>query len=55
MSLLHKDTRLALEAAREAGFAGSLGPVAHAAFDRSVAAGDAELDDAALLRLFRRA
>jgi hypothetical protein len=30
-----------------------LGPVAHEAFNRAVAAGDAELDDAALFRLFR--
>jgi hypothetical protein len=27
--------------------------VAHEAFDRAVAAGDGDLDDAALLRLFR--
>jgi 3-hydroxyisobutyrate dehydrogenase len=55
VTLLQKDTRLALEAARAAGFAGTLGPVAHEAFNRAVAAGDAELDDAALLRLFRSA
>jgi L-threonate 2-dehydrogenase len=53
VTLLQKDTRLALEAGRAAGFAGSLGPVAHEAFNRAAAAGDAELDDAALLRLFR--
>jgi 3-hydroxyisobutyrate dehydrogenase len=53
VTLLQKDTRLALEAARAAGFEGLLGPVAHEAFNRAVAAGDAELDDAALLRLFR--
>jgi putative dehydrogenase len=53
VTLLQKDTRLALEAARAAGFEGALGPVAHEAFNRAVAAGDAELDDAALLRLFR--
>jgi len=53
VTLLQKDTRLALEAARAAGFPGALGPVAHEAFNRAAAAGDAELDDAALLRLFR--
>jgi 3-hydroxyisobutyrate dehydrogenase len=53
VTLLQKDTRLALEAAAAAGFAGSLGPVAHEAFNRAAAAGDAQLDDAALLRLFR--
>ncbi|MEJ8835084.1 NAD(P)-dependent oxidoreductase [Ramlibacter sp. AN1133] len=54
VTLLQKDTGLALQAARAAGFQASLGPVAHEAFNRAVAAGDAELDDAALLRLFRR-
>lgn len=53
VTLLQKDTRLALEAARAAGFEAALGPVAHEAFNRAVRAGDAELDDAALLRLFR--
>jgi 3-hydroxyisobutyrate dehydrogenase len=53
VTLLQKDTGLALQAARAAGFQGSLGPVAHEAFNRTAAAGDAELDDAALLRLFR--
>ncbi|MEJ5990560.1 NAD(P)-dependent oxidoreductase [Ramlibacter sp. PS3R-8] len=53
VTLLQKDTRLALEAAQAAGFRASLGPAAHEAFNRAVAAGDAELDDAALLRLFR--
>lgn len=53
VTLLQKDTRLALDAARSAGFQGLLGPVAHEAFNRAVAAGDAELDDAALFRLFR--
>jgi 3-hydroxyisobutyrate dehydrogenase len=54
VTLLQKDTGLALEAARAAGFAGLLGPVAHEAFDRAVAAGYADLDDAALWRLFRQ-
>jgi L-threonate 2-dehydrogenase len=53
VTLLQKDTRLALEAARAAGFVGALGPVAHDAFNRAAAAGDAALDDAALFRLFR--
>jgi putative dehydrogenase len=53
VTLLQKDTRLALEAARAAGFRASLGTPAHEAFNRAVAAGDAQLDDAALLRLFR--
>jgi 3-hydroxyisobutyrate dehydrogenase len=53
VTLLQKDTRLALEAARAMGFEGLLGPLAHEAFNRAAAAGDAELDDAALLRLFR--
>jgi 3-hydroxyisobutyrate dehydrogenase len=55
VTLLQKDTRLALEAARAAGFQGTLGPVAHEAFNRAVDVGDAELDDAALFRLFRSA
>jgi 3-hydroxyisobutyrate dehydrogenase len=53
VTLLQKDTRLALEAAHAAGFRASIGPAAHEAFNRAVEAGDAELDDAALLRLFR--
>jgi L-threonate 2-dehydrogenase len=53
VTLLQKDTRLALEAATAAGFRASIGPAAHEAFNRAVEAGDAELDDAALLRLFR--
>jgi L-threonate 2-dehydrogenase len=53
VTLLQKDTRLALEAARAAGFEGVLGPLAHEAFNRAVAAGDADLDDAAHFRLFR--
>jgi len=51
VSLLHKDTRLALEAARAAGFEGPLGPAAHAVFDAAMRAGMAGLDDAALFRL----
>lgn len=52
VTLLQKDTRLALEAARAAGFAARLGPVAHQAFNDAVQAGHAGLDDAALLKLF---
>jgi 3-hydroxyisobutyrate dehydrogenase len=51
VSLLHKDTRLALEAARAAGFQGPLGAQAHAAFERAVQAGLRDLDDAALFKL----
>ena len=51
LSLLHKDTRLALEAARAAGFEGPLGPAAHGVFDRAVRAGLRDLDDAALFKL----
>src|SRR4051812_42909208 len=47
VSLLHKDTRLALEAARVAGFEGPLGPAAHAVFEQAVQAGPRGLDDAA--------
>jgi 3-hydroxyisobutyrate dehydrogenase len=54
VSLLHKDTRLALEAADDAGFDPALGRLAHDAFVRAVAAGWAEQDDAVLLRLLRR-
>ncbi len=53
VTLLQKDTRLALEAARAAGFSGRLGPVAHEAFNDAVRAGHAGLDDAALLKLFQ--
>lgn len=51
MSLLHKDTRLAVEMARAAGFEGPLGPAAHGVFDAAVQAGLADLDDAALFKL----
>ena len=54
VTLLQKDTRLALEAARQAGFEAALGPVAHEAFNRAVAAGHADLDDAVLFELFRK-
>jgi L-threonate 2-dehydrogenase len=51
VTLLQKDTRLAVEAARQAGFEGPLGPAAHAVFARAAEAGFAGLDDAALFRL----
>ena len=53
VTLLHKDTRLALEAARSAGFDAALGTLAHAAFARAVATGRADCDDAILLELSR--
>lgn len=51
VTLLQKDTRLAIEAARAAGFTASLGACAHRVFSDAVDAGLAELDDAALLKL----
>jgi putative dehydrogenase len=51
MTLLHKDTGLALQAGEAAGFSGALGAAAHRMFDEAVKAGLAELDDAALFRL----
>jgi 3-hydroxyisobutyrate dehydrogenase len=50
LALLQKDTRLAVEAARAAGFAGPLGTAARDAFAGAAAAGLAGLDDAALFR-----
>jgi L-threonate 2-dehydrogenase len=54
MTLLAKDTRLALEAAAAAGFAGPLGAPASAVFAAAVAAGLEGLDDAALLGFLQR-
>lgn len=54
VTLLHKDTRLALAAAAAAEFDAPLGRAAHEAFARAVAAGRADWDDAALLETFRR-
>jgi len=51
MTLLAKDTRLAVDAAAAAGFEGPLGAPARDVFARAVDAGLAELDDAALLKL----
>jgi len=53
MTLLEKDTSLALQAAESAGFAGPLGPVAAQVFAKASAAGLADLDDAALLTYLR--
>jgi 3-hydroxyisobutyrate dehydrogenase-like beta-hydroxyacid dehydrogenase len=55
MTLLEKDTALAVQAAAAAGFAGPLGAAARDVFARASAAGLAELDDAALLRWLERA
>ena len=53
VTLLEKDTRLAVEAARAAGFEGPLGARAAAVFAQAHAAGLAALDDGALLGLLR--
>ena len=50
MTLLEKDTRLAVQAAAAAGFDGPLGAAAAAVFAHASAAGLAELDDAAVLQ-----
>jgi L-threonate 2-dehydrogenase len=52
VTLLRKDTQLAIEAGRAAGFEGPLAPAAHAVFARAAETGLADLDDAALFRLF---
>ena len=54
MTLLEKDSRLALQAAAAAGFDGPLGAAAHAVFARACAAGLAGRDDGALLQLLRQ-
>jgi 3-hydroxyisobutyrate dehydrogenase len=51
VTLLQKDTRLAVEAAAAAGFAGPLGARTRDVFDRAAGAGMADLDDAALFKL----
>jgi L-threonate 2-dehydrogenase len=53
VTLLEKDTRLAVEAAQAAGFEGPLGARAAAVFAQAHAAGLAALDDSALLGLLR--
>lgn len=54
VSLLQKDSRLAVEAARAAGFEGPLGTAARDLFQRAADAGLAQLDDAALFKLLSR-
>ena len=51
VTLLEKDTRLALQCAVEAGFSGPLGAAASAVFQNAHAAGLAEQDDAAIFKL----
>jgi L-threonate 2-dehydrogenase len=53
VTLLEKDTRLAVEAARTAGFEGPLGARASAVFHQAHEAGLAGEDDAALFKLLR--
>ena len=53
MTLLEKDTRLAIEAAAQAGFTGPLGAAASAVFAQATAAGLAGEDDGALLKVLR--
>ena len=53
MTLLEKDTALAVQAAESAGFTGPLGPVAAQVFAKASAAGLAEWDDAAVLTYLR--
>ena len=54
VSLLQKDTRLAVEAATAVGFEGPLGPIARDLFARAAEAGLARWDDAALFRLLSK-
>jgi putative dehydrogenase len=54
MTLLAKDTALAIAVAQRAGIAGPLGDKAAAVFARALDAGLAEQDDAALLHLLRQ-
>jgi putative dehydrogenase len=51
VTLLQKDTRLAVEAAAAAGFHGPLGAAARDVFAQAAAAGFAHLDDAAVFKL----
>lgn len=54
MTLLAKDTRLAVQAGRDAGFEGPLGAAARDVFAAACAGGLADLDDAALLQWLMR-
>ena len=51
VTLLQKDTRLAVQAAAAAGFEGPLGPAARDVFARAAENGLGGLDDAALFKL----
>ncbi len=51
MSLLAKDSKLAMQMALEAGFSNPLGKVATATFARALEAGMADMDDAQMLHL----
>ncbi len=53
MSLLAKDTKLAMEMASEAGFSNPLGKVATETFARALEAGMADMDDAQMLSLLQ--
>jgi 3-hydroxyisobutyrate dehydrogenase len=53
VTLLQKDTRLAVEAAQAAGFSGPLGAAARDVFAQAAAAGLAGEDDAAVFKLLR--
>ena len=53
VTLLEKDTRLALECAAAAGFDGPLGAAASSVFAQAHAAGFADQDDAAVFKLLR--
>jgi 3-hydroxyisobutyrate dehydrogenase len=54
MTLLTKDTALAVDAAKTAGFQGVLGPLAAEAFAQACQAGLADADDAAMLQWLRQ-
>ena len=54
MTLLEKDTRLAVQAAQAVGYSGPLGAAAAQVFARASAGGLADLDDAAVLRWLER-
>ena len=54
VTLLQKDTRLAVQAAAAAGFEGPLGGAARDLFARAAQAGLGQLDDAALFKLLSR-
>lgn len=54
VTLLQKDTRLAVQAADAAGFSGPLGAMARDVFARAAAAGLSGQDDAAIFKLLRQ-